>query len=311
MRMIDKQEVSAMVLRIEKGSIYDGAGLRTVVFLKGCNLHCLWCSTPESQGREAELGFSAKLCHKCGACIQSCRNRALSRNNEGKIVVDKKLCRHSLQCQNICPYRALVNYGYEATVQEVLNEVLKDEIFYFHSGGGLTVSGGEPLLQADFVTELFKLCRKNGINTALESAFSVPWPLAIKPLPYLNTLFVDIKHSDSELHEQYTGMKNDLILANIVSADKSPYPFDLVIRLPLIPNINDDESNLCKTAAFAAGLHKLKYLEILPYHRLGYATYDKLGREYLLRDLPTPNSAYIEQKRAILQSCKADIQIRG
>jgi len=308
--MKNERGLSAMLLRIEKSSIYDGDGLRTVVFLKGCNLRCLWCSTPESQHAEMEMGFDAARCRDCGACAKNCQNRALSRRNDGRIVIEEFRCCHCLRCKDICPYQALSYYGCEINVAKVLDEILKDEVFYFHSGGGVTVSGGEPLLQSEFVVELLKRCKNHGINTALETSFCLPWNRAAKPLPYLDTLFVDLKHSDSDLHEHLTGAKNDAVLTNIILADNSPEPFEIVMRLPLIPSINDDEENLCKTAAIAASLTKLKYLEILPYHRLGSGSYAKLGREYALGDLPTPSSAYVAKKCALLKSCQPNLMLR-
>ena len=308
--MDKKHDLSAMLLRIEKSSMHDGEGLRTVVFLKGCNLRCLWCSTPESQNAEVEMGFDAERCRDCGACTDSCPKQALGRSKDWRIVMDRDRCCQCLRCRDICPYQALFYYGRKVGVAEVQNEVLKDAVFYFHSGGGITVSGGEPLLQADFVAELFKRCKGHGINTALETSFCLPWDRAVKVLPYLDTLFVDLKHSDSVSHEQITGVKNDAVLANIILADKSAEPFDIIMRLPLIPALNDDEINLRKTAALAASLTKLKYLEILPYHRLGCGTYAKLGREYVLSELPTPSRAYIEQKCEVIRSSQPNLEVR-
>lgn len=236
--------LTGMVLRLEKSSVHDGAGLRTVVFLKGCPLRCLWCSTPESQHMKAELGI----------------------------------------------------YGRSMSVGEVLAEVLKDEVFYFHSGGGLTVSGGEPLLQAAFVAELLRGCRSHGVNTALETAFAVTWAQAETVLPQVDTLFADIKHSDNERHRQLTGSGNEEIFANIRRADASPWPFTLILRMPLIPGVNDDTANLRRIAEFASSLARPVRLQLLPYHRLGSSTYAKLGREYPLPDVPVPDDAYIRQR---------------
>jgi pyruvate formate lyase activating enzyme len=308
--MNNKRDLSVLLLRIEKSSIHDGEGLRTVVFLKGCNLRCLWCSTPESQHTEIEIGFDTTRCRDCGVCIEKCRNRALSRRYDGRIILDKNYCSQCLLCQDICPYQALYYYGCKVSVADVFDEILKDEVFYFHSGGGVTISGGEPLLHSDFVVELFKHCKNHGINTALETSFCLPWNQAAKPLPYLDTLFVDLKHSDSHFHEQITGVKNDAVLANIILADNNPELFEIVMRLPLIPALNDDEQNLRKTAALAASLTKLKYLEILPYHRLGSGVYTKLGREYVLRDLPTPSPAYVMEKCAFIRSCQPDLMLK-
>jgi pyruvate formate lyase activating enzyme len=308
--MENAHDLLAMLLRITKSSIHDGEGLRTVVFLKGCNLRCQWCSTPESQHTGVEIGFDASRCHDCGACMEKCPSKALSRRYDGRIIVEQGSCHQCLCCCSICPHQALFYYGYDASVAEVFEEVLKDEVFYFHSGGGITVSGGEPLLQADFVTELLKRCKNHGINTAMETSFCLPWVQAAKPLPYLDTLFVDLKHSESSLHKQITGTKNDAVLTNIILADNSPESFAIVMRLPLIPGLNDDEHNLRKTAALAASLTKLRYLEIVPYHRLGSGAYAKLDREYALRDLPAPSQAYMMEKCTLIKDYQPDLQVR-
>jgi len=309
--MKNRRDLSAMLLRIEKSSMHDGEGLRTVVFLKGCNLRCIWCSTPESQYAGVQIGFDASHCWDCGACAEKCPNQAISRRFDGRIVADQESCCHCLHCQNNCPQKALFSYGYEVSVSEVLDEVLKDDVFYFYSSGGVTVSGGEPLLQADFVTELLRLCKNHGLNTALETSFCLPWNQAAKPLPYLDTLFVDLKHSESDLHKKITGMENDAVLANIILADNSPELFEMVMRLPLIPGLNDDDQNLRKTAALAASLIKLKYLEIVPYHRLGSGTYAKLDREYALLDMPTPSPMYVAEKCALIMSYQPNLEVRG
>jgi len=308
--MADDRDLAAMLLRIEKSSIYDGEGLRTVVFLKGCNLRCLWCSTPESQNGGLEMGFDAVRCRDCGACTDACPGEALLRGYDGRLAIAEERCRHCLRCRDICPYGALFYYGRKVSVHEVLDEILKDEVFYFHSGGGVTVSGGEPLLQADFVAELLKRCKAHGVNTALETSFAVPWDRAAKVLPYLDTLFVDLKHSNSATHELLTGLKNDAVLANIILADHTAGSFEIIMRLPLIPGLNDDELNLRKTAALAASLNKLKYLQVLPYHRLGSGTYAKLGREYALRDLPTPSPAYMAQKCSLIKMYQPTLQVK-
>lgn len=257
--MENNRAQTAMVLRIEKSSIHDGEGLRTVVFLKGCNLRCRWCATPESQNMEIEEGFDAAR-------------------------------------------QSSITYGRRMSVDEVLAEVLKDEVFYFHSDGGLTVSGGEPLLQAAFVAELLRGCRRHGIGTALETCFAVPWTRIEPVLPHLDTLFVDVKHSDSAAHRQLTGLGNEEIIANIRAADALPLSFGIIVRVPLIPGLNDGEDNLRRTAELAASLTKIKGLQLLPYHRLGSGTYTKLGRDYELAGLQPPSAADVAQKYQLIKS---------
>ena len=228
------------VLRIEKTSIHDGDGLRTVVFLKGCPLRCMWCSTPESQ-------------------------------------------------------RAVIEHGYGSvmTVAEVIKEISKDEIFYFHSGGGVTISGGEPLLQADFTAELLKESKRRGINTAIETSMFGDFGSIKKLLPYLDTLYADIKHIDSNAHKHFTGAGNETILENIKAAAEC-FGGNIVIRIPLIPTVNMTAENAAGIAEFCRGLSKVHMIELLPYHRLGVETYRKLDLEYGFFDVEVPSAGDVE-----------------
>jgi pyruvate formate lyase activating enzyme len=229
-------DISGRVLRIEKTSIYDGQGLRTVVFLKGCPLRCKWCSTPEAQNFEAEFG-----------------------------------------------------YGTDMTVSEVVEEISKDEIFFFHSGGGVTISGGEVLVQEDFAAEILKECLKRGIHTAIESSFYSDYGRIEKLMPYLKAVYVDIKHMDDKAHRAWTGVSNTKILENIHRLDRSCYPAEVHVRIPVIPGINNGEENLLAVTGFCQGLKKLRDIELLPYHRLGINTYKKMGKEYELMDVKPPS----------------------
>ena len=207
-------ELTGMVLRIEKTSIHDGDGLRTVVFMKGCPLKCWWCSTPESQNME----------------IQEYKNK------KGE----------------------LKRYGELMSVNELVKQISKDEIFYFHSGGGVTFSGGEPLLQSSFVAEVMKRCKRMGINTALETTLITSYDDIEKVLPWLDALYVDIKHLSNEEHKRYTNVDNTLILENILKVDSSDHLVDIYIRIPVIPSVNDTNENLLSTIEFCNKLNKIK-----------------------------------------------------
>jgi len=256
-----------------------------------------------------EIGFDATRCENCGSCIDVCPEQAIGHNSFGAVIIDKKRCKRCKRCHDICPRQAFLSYGRLMSVDEVLAEVLKDDIFYYYSGGGITVSGGEPLLYADFVAELLQRCRENGISTAMETSFCLSWLQVKKVLPYLDTLFVDLKHSDSASHEYLTGLGNDLVLANIMLADMAPQNFDIIVRLPLIPGLNDSEDNLRQTAALCDSLKKLRGLQLLPYHRLGSATYAKLGREYALQYLSPPTEAYMAEKYELIRHYFPDLPL--
>lgn len=241
-----------MVLRIERSSVHDGPGLRTVVFLKGCSLRCQWCSTPESQSFQIEKTKD-----------------------------------------NI--------YGSLMTVEEVMREVRKDSLFFFISTGGITISGGELLAQPEFSLALLKNCRKECFHTAVETTFYAPWE-TIKPLlPYINLVFVDIKFFSSDLHKQYCGADNRLILDNLLATNSSKEWFQLVVRVPIIPGINNSEEELSKIGKFCSQLTKLSYIQLLSYHKLGTATYPKLGRTCLLPDVVPPTVDEMERCKLIVQ----------
>lgn len=240
-----------MVLRIERSSIHDGNGFRTVVFLKGCPLHCQWCSTPESQSSQIETA------------------------------------EHT-------------TYGRIMSVEEVMKEVRKDSAFFFHSGGGVTLSGGELLAQPDFTLALLQASQSECINTAIETSFFAPWAVIRPILSYVNTAFVDIKLFNREQHKKYCGVDNQIILENLLLTNDFEKPFRLIIRVPIIPGINDSEEELEQIGQFCAGLRHLHYVQLLPYHRLGTDTYRKLGRPYLLSCVPSPSSEHMLQCREII-----------
>lgn len=229
------------VLRIEKASIHDGEGLRTVVFVKGCPLRCVWCSTPESQ---------------------------------------------SVEC--------MMDYGYDATPESILKEIRKDEVFFFHSGGGVTVSGGEVMLQSDFVRDILEGCRDDGLNTAIESSLFGSYEALSKLLPYLNTVFVDFKIADDELHKKYTGVSNKIIKENIRRMSEV-FDGSIHVRMPCIPTINMTAENMKMTAEFLRTLKNISDIELLPYHRLGVDTYRKLGKEYTLSEVKTPTADEMQE----------------
>jgi pyruvate formate lyase activating enzyme len=291
------------VLRIEKTSIHDGEGLRTVFFLKGCPLKCIWCSTPESQSPLIEKGYYPEKCTLCGTCVSSCPTGALSIDKVNwRLVTDRRLCNRCLRCVSRCPNSALKGFGEIMTSVQATSEIAKDEIFFFHSGGGVTFSGGEPLEQSDFVRETLEGCRKIGINCALETSFFAEWEKIEPLLPFLELLYTDLKHIAPAEHRMLTGVDNVIILENIKRANESLHEFEMILRIPLIPGINDSEDALESSAAFAGNLTKLKGVELLAYHRLGIETYRALGWEYKLAGIQPPDADYMAKKADILKS---------
>lgn len=192
-------------------------------------------------------------------------------------------------------------YGKYMTVEEVMKEVRKDSTFFFHSGGGITLSGGEILSQPDFTRNLLKTSRKEGINTAIETTFFAPWDTISSILVYVNIAFVDLKFYDSNKHKKYCSVDNELILDNLIKTNKWEYPLKLIIRVPIIPGINDSPEELCEIGKFCRKLLHLDHVQLLPYHRLGTSTYKKLGREYRLGKVMPPTSEYMQRCRALVR----------
>ena len=296
--MDEKSKTAGTVLRIERSSIHDGQGLRTVVFLKGCPLRCRWCSTPESQSPGPELGFAADRCRGCGTCAKVCPAGAISSAAEkGKAELNRAKCRGCFACVAECPAGALKKYGVPMTVEDVVAEITRDEVFYFHSGGGVTISGGEPLYQPRFTAEVLKECKRLGIHTAIETCLFAPWNHVEAVLPWLDVLYADIKLMDEGLHKRWTGAGNGLILENLHRIDASLYNTEIIARIPVIPGVTDTDSNLSDTVEMLSRIKKLKDIELLPYHRLGIETYRNLGREYSLRDLVPPSEEHMLERR--------------
>lgn len=308
--MNNRNMPSGMLLRIERASIHDGQGLRTVLFLKGCPLNCAWCSTPESQRHEPERAYNPALCTTCGSCIRSCPAGALSLDEENKIIsCDLSICNTCFHCVDNCPQKAIIRFGSKITVEEALQEISRDEIFYFHSGGGVTIGGGEPLSQPAFVAALLRKCKSIGIHTAIESSFHAPTENILKVLPWLDQAFVDIKHMDKTIHAQWTGEESSLILNNINCVDTSNFPLTLIIRIPLVPGFNDSDKNLKETIQFCNGLKKLSIIELLPYHRLGVSRYSHLGIAYRCPEIEPPSSGYLLERLNFLKKQCSSIPI--
>ena len=275
--------MNGVVFDIQRFTISDGPGLRTEIFLKGCPLSCKWCSNPEGGSPRPEIGvYSAKCISRksCGDCSEVCEHDALV-FSRGKIsVVDRSRCSGCFRCSEECPADAIKVWGREMSVEECMEIIRRDKGFYERSGGGVSLSGGEPLMQSAFAAELLKACKDEDINTCCDTALHAGWDKVEKILPYTDLLISDIKYMDSDVHMKYTGAGNEKILGKLRRLAGTAT--DIILRIPLIPGINDDDRNIEKTADFIIDEMNgnIQLLQLLSYMRLGLEKYKALGKEY-------------------------------
>ena len=286
------------IFNIQHFSLHDGPGTRTTIFFKGCPLSCHWCSNPESQSQAVELLYDQKLCQGCGACVAVCPAQALSLG-EGGVERRRELCRSCLTCAAACPSRALHTTGQLLSVEQLLAEAERDAVFYRRSGGGVTLSGGEPLLQAAGAAQLLQACRSHNISTCIETSCFAPWASLELVWPYLDHWFCDIKLTDSEKHRRFTGQGNELILANIKELLRRKT--SMTLRYPLIPGLNDSAAELTALASWLLEQDPGQPLELLAYHRFGTAKYAMLGRGYTLEELRPQDQEELRAKDGFLR----------
>jgi pyruvate formate lyase activating enzyme len=262
------------VFDVQRFSTHDGPGIRTTVFLKGCGLRCLWCHNPESWAGGPQIQIYGELCIACGRCIEVCEPKARSMD-DGRVDYDRDRCKQCGACAEACPAEAVKMSGRRMTVQEVLDEVLRDRPFYESSNGGVTLSGGEPLLQPEFSAAVLERCLSEGLHTAIETAAHVPWSAFEKVLPFVKFVFLDVKLIDGPRHRDATGRDNDLILENARRLGACPVP--VVVRMPVIPGINDSPEDVREVARFAKSLPNVQALELMRFHALGTRKARSLG----------------------------------
>jgi len=268
--------MKGMVTDIQRFSLHDGPGIRTTVFLKGCNLRCAWCHNPETREAGRQLQYLPGRCLGCGACAAACPSGALVADGPPDAAWHRR-CTVCGACAAVCPAGARVVVGREMTVAEVLAEVLEDRAFYDRSGGGLTVSGGEPLCQPPFTLALLREARAAGLHTAVETNLLAPWPQVEALLPVTDLVMADVKTLGAEAHRHWTGADNAAILENLRRLAAAGAR--LVVRTPVVPGVNDTVEAIGAIADFLRGLAALDFYELLPYHPLGRGKYESLGLE--------------------------------
>lgn len=280
-----------VIFDIQRFSIHDGPGIRTLVFFKGCNLRCKWCSNPESQNFGPELLFRPEKCTGCLACINVCPVSAISIKEDGLMVFRREICRNCGNCALVCDPKAREMKGRKVDVQEVIKEVMKDKAFY-SDRGGVTLGGGEPLARSEFAKSVLVECRKNGIHTAIETAGYVNWSSFEEVLPYTDLFLYDLKHMDPNIHKDYIGVDNSLSLSNLTRL--AELTNDIIVRTPVIPGFNDQEAQIIEIAKFVLRLN-IRELHLLTYHRFGEEKYRYLGRGYPLMGDETIGASRVEQ----------------
>ena len=294
--------VSGIIFDIKKYSIHDGPGIRTTVFFKGCPLHCWWCHNPESQSPQPELLIRGKRCVQCGVCREVCTESAIHNGivDGSAPDTDRLRCRVCGQCVEVCFSGARELVGRRATAGEVLAEIERDRPFYDQSGGGVTFSGGEPLMQPVFLLTLLGSCREKDIHTTLDTSGFAPWRVLEKTISLVNLFLYDLKIVNDTHHREYTGVSNRLILQNLRRL--SDAGVRLVVRIPLIPGVNEDEASLRIAGKYLSGLSNMPQVEVMPYHDIAEAKYESLGRAYRLHGLKPPTQEKLAQVVKVLQS---------
>ena len=298
-----------IVFNIQRFSLHDGPGIRTTVFLKGCSMSCFWCHNPEGQHPEPELRYFPERCIACGQCVIACPNHA-HEMHDGAHVFLRDQCELSGKCVETCYSRALQVEGRVMMVDQVMEEILADKPFYESSGGGVTLSGGEPALSSDFAREILEQCKHHRLHTAIETCGEVPWTSLEALLPFTDLIMMDLKHVDGAKHQLATGQPNDRILSNarrLASSGKT-----IVFRTPVVPSVNDTEEEIMQIAAFIRELTErsrsasqngsgaITY-ELLAFHKLAAGKYTSLDLDYKARDIEPPTK---ERMTTLLEAAR-------
>jgi pyruvate formate lyase activating enzyme len=313
-------KVTGKIYDIQGFSLQDGPGIRTTVFLKGCPLRCPWCHSPESQEFGSQLSWMSIKCvgmKKCGKCLDVCPQNAISpskwiqhptQEQIQHIHIDRSICNNCGDCTKVCIYKALYLCGEDYTIEELIKRVSKDIPFYEQSGGGVTVSGGEPLSQPEFTRQFLKALKECGVHTALDTTGYVPFKIIESVLPYTDLFLYDLKHMDSAQHKIATGVPNELILENARKIAEAGGAIQ--IRLPLIPHFNDSEENIRETGLFCKSLgNAATLIQLLPYHNLGVIKYQRIDDSRVVLEAEPPSEAKIRALKELLVSMGLPVTI--
>jgi pyruvate formate lyase activating enzyme len=297
------------IFDVKRFSIHDGPGIRTTIFFKGCPLNCAWCHNPEGIAATREMMYWEKRCARCGTCMDICPQNAISPSPEGTFIIDPNLCTLCGDCAQACPYEARRIVGREVTVAQVMADIERDVVFYDESGGGVTFSGGEPLMQPGFLLALLQACREREIHTAVDTTgFAAPGILD-RIGDNADMFLFDLKLMDDERHQVHTGVSNALILSNLRRLSSKGH--NVIVRTPILPGINDDDENIVRTGEFVSSLAGPPQIDILPYHNTGVDKYHKLGKTYRLPDLKSLSNSRMTEIANTLRGFGLQVTIGG
>lgn len=285
-----RMTMTGIIYDIKKFSIHDEPGIRTTVFLKGCNLKCIWCHNPESQYNSLDISFNAELCNNCMKCIPSCILQC-HEDNQGIHYFKRENCSSCGVCANQCKTKALQVIGNRLSVSDIMIKVIEDMPFYERSGGGLTISGGEPTLQLEFVKNILRSAKDNKIHTCLDTCGFCHFENLIQIIGDVDIFLYDLKETNSEIHEEVTGVPNEKIIDNLYKLDS--IGGKIILRCPIIPGINNRDNYFGKIANIANDLNNILEINIIPYHPFGRSKYGKLAKSYQMCDLDQPDNATV------------------